>query len=155
MNSAPIPSTLQRGFTLIELMVVVVIVSIMLAVGMMSFGRNEASQIRQTTVQTQALLQGVCDQAAFNQGLYLLAVDEEGLTPYRQLKGEWVVADQISPLVWPPNLTVAWQTDPLQSKRLGIKDGWLCWPGGMVTPGSIWIEANQLSWNDSLRFELK
>ncbi|MBE0494039.1 MAG: prepilin-type N-terminal cleavage/methylation domain-containing protein [Thiomicrospira sp.] len=144
----------QKGFTLIELMVVVVIIAVVLAAGLMSFGSHEGSQLRAQWAKTQGLIQTACDQAAFKQRLVLIGIDEQGLKVYYQTNGQWTQADNIKTLSWSPGFEVQWRTEPTMQERMQLpQPGWLCWPGGLITEGEIRADGQILAWDQALKFE--
>jgi len=162
-------ATAQSGFTLIELMVVVVIMAVMVSVGMMSLGSNEQATLRAQDRSVKSLLMAVRDQAALKQRLYLVGVDETGLTTYSQTRGEWQVDEKINLLKWPESLLVEWKIDNqtfVQQQSLP-QEGWVFWPSGDVLAGSIILRNldNQsfvrgqetteyiIRWNGLLQFE--
>ena len=136
---------LQKGFTLIELMVVVVIMSVVVAVGMISMGGNEQATVRAQERSAKALLSYVRDKAAIKQQLFLVAPEETGLTTYFLTAGKWQVDPSIDPLVWDESLTITWDIDNTtfaQQQNLP-KEGWVFWPSGDVLAGSIEMTAVQ------------
>ena len=146
----------QAGFTLIELMVVVVIIAVVLAAGLMSFGSHDGGQLREQWAKTQGLIQTACDQAAFKQRLVLIGVDKQGLSVYYQVAGQWTQADNIQPLSWTPETQVEWRAEPSMQQRMQLpKPGWLCWPGGLLTEGEIRADGQVLSWNQTMQFKLE
>lgn len=157
----------QQGFTLIELLVVVAIVAIVLAVGVMSLSSRDQQQQRQQWMQVQSLMQMACDQAAFQQRIYLVAATDSGLAAYYRQAGEWQKAE-LGSLIWPANLSVSWVADTnLQAQWQLPGEGWLCWPDGLMTPGELSIKlrsdvqvgtqrnADVLRWDEGLRFEIQ
>ncbi|MDX1347653.1 MAG: prepilin-type N-terminal cleavage/methylation domain-containing protein [Thiomicrorhabdus chilensis] len=165
----PTRSAVQSGFTLIELMVVVVIMAVVVSVGMMSLGSNEQATLRAQDRNVKSLLMAVRDQAALKQRLYLVGVDESGLTTYSQNRGEWQVDDKIKRLKWPESLIVEWKIDNqtfVKQQNLP-QEGWVFWPSGDVLAGSIILrnldnqafdrdqEATEyaIRWNGLLQFE--
>ena len=69
----------QAGFTLIELMVVVVIVSVLLASAVLSLKPNESATLRQQTIAFKGALIAMCDQATFDQHIYVLVPKKKGI----------------------------------------------------------------------------
>jgi len=139
MNVPHQSAKLQTGFTLIELMVVVVIMSVVVAVGMISMGGNEQATVRAQERSAKALLSYVRDKAAIKQQLFLVAPDEAGLTAYRLTAGKWQTDEGVEPLVWDERLTITWDinnTAFAQQQNLP-KPGWVFWPSGDVLAGSI------------------
>ncbi|AEG31769.1 prepilin-type N-terminal cleavage/methylation domain-containing protein [Thiomicrospira cyclica] len=153
----------QQGFTLIELLVVVAIIAIVLAVGVMSLSGRDHQQQRQQWVQIQSLIQMACDQAAFQQRIYLVAVNDSGLEAYYRQSGEWQKAE-LHGLTWPDNQLISWVADTnLQAQWQMPAEGWLCWPDGLVTAGELAIKlisdtqstVEVLRWDEGLRFEIQ
>ncbi len=161
----------QRGFTLIELMVVVVIISVVVSVGMMSLGSNEQATLRAEERSVKALLSYVRDQAAMKQRLYLVAVDEQGLSAYSQQRGKWELDSDIAPLKWSESLVVEWKIDNQQfAQQQNLpKEGWVFWPSGDVMAGAILLNIRSdavntreqepssysVHWNGLLQFDSK
>ncbi|WP_373019687.1 prepilin-type N-terminal cleavage/methylation domain-containing protein [Thiomicrorhabdus sp.] len=140
----------QSGFTLIELMVVVVIMSVVVTVGMMSIGSSEQATLRSQERSVKSLLSFVRDQAALKQRLYLVAVDEKGLSAYSQQRGKWQKDEKIDSLAWSESLQVEWTIDNQQFARQQNlpREGWVFWPSGDVMAGSVLFSPRS---NSSLR----
>ncbi|WP_019557961.1 prepilin-type N-terminal cleavage/methylation domain-containing protein [Thiomicrorhabdus arctica] len=157
----------EGGFTLIEVMVVVVIISIVLSVGMLSLSQNEESQLRTQTIKVKSFLKFVSDLSAFEQKMYLVVPEKTGLTVFRSDKGIWESSTKVSAMSW--LVEAEWQVEPSAVRRYELpKPGWVFWPSGEVTPGSITlmtlsqklkqqevIEPQVIQWNVFLQFEGK
>ncbi len=155
----------ESGFTLIEVMVVVVIISIVLSVGMLSLNQNEQNQLRAQTIKVKSLLEFVSDLSAFDQKMYLVVPEATGLTAYRSVKGVWEPSSKVDAMSWV--VEAEWQTEPSAVQRYELpKSGWVFWPSGEVTPGSITlmtlsqklqqqevIEPLVIQWNVFLQFD--
>jgi general secretion pathway protein H len=158
-------SASERGFTLIEVMVVVVIISIVLSVGMLSLSHNEQSQLRSQTIKVKGLLAFVSDLSALDQKMYLVVPEKSGLTAYRSVKGAWEPSSKVNALSWV--VEADWQTEQKSALRFDLpKPGWVFWPSGEVTPGSITLmtlsqkmqqqevtEPQVIKWNVFLQFK--
>lgn len=158
----------QSGFTLIELMVVLVIVSVIVSVGMLSMGSSEQATLRAQERSAKALLSYVRDLSALKQRIYLVAPDEQGLSTYVLTQGRWQLDSSITPLQWQPGITLDWQIDNanfnLQPEL--PKAGWVFWPSGDVLAGEMSMQTAQnsqslldnevssysFSWNGLLQF---
>ena len=154
----------ENGFTLIEVMVVLVIISIVMGVGMLSLNQNEQNQLRVQTNKVKSLLEFVSDLSAFDQKMYLVVPEATGLTAYRSDKGVWEIASKVNAMDWV--VEAEWQTEPSAVQRYELpKPGWVFWPSGEVTPGSIslmtlsqkmqqqeTIEPQVIQWNVFLQF---
>lgn len=155
----------ENGFTLIEVMVVVVIISIVLSVGMLSLNQNEQNQLRAQTIKVKSLLEFVSDLSALEQKMYLVVPETTGLTTYRSVKGVWEPSSKVSAMSWV--VEAEWQTEPSVVQRYELpKPGWVFWPSGEVTHGSITlmtlsqklqqqkvIEPLMIQWNVFLQFD--
>lgn len=142
-------------------MVVVAIVAVLLAVATLSLGGRDHQQQRQQWTQIQSMLQMACDQAAFHQRIYLVAVTEQGLQAYRRQSGDWLPTD-MKTVKWAETFQVEWQLDSeLQEAWQLPQPGWLCWPNGLVSEGEIRLlstahntpsSEQRLRWDEELNF---
>ncbi|MEA3405617.1 MAG: prepilin-type N-terminal cleavage/methylation domain-containing protein [Pseudomonadota bacterium] len=139
------PVQRQLGFTLIELMVVMMIISVVVSVGMISMGGNEQSTLRAQERSVKALLSYVRDQSALKQQLYLVAADETGLTTYHLVKGRWQQDSTVEVLSWQDGLSVEWEVEnsPFTQQQDLPKEGWVFWPSGDVLAGAVFIQSLQ------------
>lgn len=128
----------QRGFTLIELMVVVVIMAVVLSVGMLSLRPSDSALLNTQQGQLKSLLRLASDHAAFEQTLYLIAPNQEGLTTYVFTDQAWSVSPKVAFLPWQAGLNVEWNTDLTFAQQNQLPQaGWLFWPSGEVLPGEV------------------
>ncbi|QAB14622.1 prepilin-type N-terminal cleavage/methylation domain-containing protein [Hydrogenovibrio thermophilus] len=148
----------QKGFTLIELMVVVVIVAILLTAVVISIQPSESSKVRQQIGAVKGWMQSVCDRATFDQHIYVMMPTQTGMTFARQVKQAWSTPPNARELVWLDGLTVDWQINdatPLQQTL--PKPGWLCWPSGEMLGGELQFTLGKtqrtLRWNAIGQFE--
>jgi len=149
----------QAGFTLIELMVVVIIISLLLTAGMLALRPSESARLQQTLAQVRTWLQSSCDQAAFAGTLVAIVPSEQALKALMLRQDRWVSLESEFPR--PEGVQWRWQgvrpvpedTAPLHQRA------WLCWPEGEMTPGSLTArvdgEADRLRWDDWGRFVLE
>lgn len=154
----------QLGFTLLELMVVVVILAILLSFAIVSLKPNQSAELRKQTVAFKGALITICDQSAFDQHIYALIPSKKGIQIQRLVKGSWQASGlkmvNESSLNWNEAITVSWDLNDELAKSYGLKQaGWMCWPSGEVNAGSISFKLNELShdlqWNEILDFTLK
>ncbi len=157
----------QKGFTLIELMVVVVIVSVVTSISIMSLGTSDQNKLTTQQNQLKSLLKLVRDQATFDRKLYLIVPDEKGLTTHVFIKNQWKKSSKIEFIAWQPALTVVWEVDESFAQKQQLPDaGWMFWPTGDVLDGAIAFSVGgdkftapkkediaKVSWNDILQFE--
>lgn len=161
--TASLKVKLQRGFTLIELIVVLVIMGVVVSVGVISLGSFNQDLAENQRANIQSLLQQVADQSAFSQKLFLITPDESGLTTYWLKDKKWQVADTLSAMPWQAGFKVDWDVDENLTSQQKLPDpGWLFWPSGEVIPGEIVLTGVSdnstslvvtLSWNEALEFE--
>lgn len=136
----------------------VVIVAVLLAAGVISLGGRDNQQQRQIWTQTQSMLQMACDQAAFNQRVYLVSVSEQGLEAYYRQQGEWQPA-KINKVSWTAEQPKAWTVNEQLTELWQLPEmGWLCWPSGLVSEGEIRMSNSGsateqvLRWDEGLNF---
>ncbi|WEJ62520.1 prepilin-type N-terminal cleavage/methylation domain-containing protein [Thiomicrorhabdus lithotrophica] len=156
----------QKGFTLIELMVVVVIMSVVVSVGVLSLARFNQDLAENQQAKIESFFKQVADQSAFSQKLYLIAPDDKGLSVYRFLNAEWLADESMDSLIWHEGFRVSWELDEhfVQQQNLP-RSGWLFWPSGEVVAGKIVLgnltsEPNEsasdseitIDWNEALEF---
>jgi len=151
----------QKGFTLIELMVVVVIISVVVSVGVVSMGRVNFDIGATEKAKIQTLLKQVSDESAFKQKLLLLVPDDKGLKLYVKKDFKWQPDESIEALQWHEAFEAEWELDSLQARQLKLPEaGWLFWPSGDVTPGKIKLislnnddkESVLIEWDSLLQF---
>lgn len=150
----------QAGFTLIELMVVVVILAILLSVATLAFSPSDSAKLNQQAMQFKGALQQACDEAIFSQNVQALVPSKTGISLFSMQQGEWQAATSVRPLNWVPGITVDWQVE----NQLGIQEtlpnpAWLCWPTGEILPGSVTFQLGgqklSMSWTPLLQFTMK
>lgn len=157
--------TKQSGFTLIELMIVVVIVGIVAGIGVMSLGANDGAKSRQTAKQVQGLLQSAYDQASFKQQVVLVYPDEssEPVT-LRSLvwNNAWNKNEHLNDLPLAEGFQYRWEMPESSQASFPIPTkGWLFWPSGETTAGSLIWQAEVgkfkqesiLSWTAAMKFD--
>ena len=84
----------QQGFTLIEIVVVVVIISLVITMTTISIGNPQEKRLKQSSNRVAVLLQLAQEQAIFNSQDYALSVWESGYAFYAytlvdEKKNEW------------------------------------------------------------------
>lgn len=152
----------QQGFTLIELMVVVVIMAVVVSVGVLSLGRINQDLGSSQQAKIESMLKQVQDESAFKQKLFLLVPSEQGLTPYWFVNQQWQAHSEIEPYQWHSGFHREWQINETLTRQQNLPEpGWLFWPSGDVTEGQIKLQlmseeaGNQpvvIEWNSTLEF---
>lgn len=152
----------QKGFTLIELMVVLVIVAVLLSAMTQSFKFGSSDELRSEQAKIRGLLVNLQDQASFSGQPLLLTVDQKGMQTWQFSKGDWQPANRFADYRWPEGVKVDWQFNELETQQRNLPaGGWLFWPSGEVSAGKIAlsIEENRqevlrvLEWNGVLEFD--
>jgi general secretion pathway protein H len=161
LSRSPPKLTDQAGFTLIELMVVVVIMAVVVAVGVLSLGRLNQDATNGQQVRVEQYFKQVADEAVFRQKLLLLVPDEKGLNLYSKQEYKWQPDNAIESYQWPESFEVEWQFDETIARQQKLKNpGWIIWPSGEVVPGKITLKlisesdeaAAVIEWNQLLEF---
>jgi len=147
----------QKGFTLIELMVVVVILAVVLSAATLALTPSESARLNQQSLQLKGALQQTCDQAVFQQKIHALLVDKKGMTMRMLSRNQWQPVDAIKDVPWVDGVMATWESQPEFQTRFGLPgDGWLCWPTGEILPGLVKMRmdqlAKQLSWTPLMKF---
>ncbi len=144
----------QKGFTLIELMVVVVIMAVVVSVGVVSLGSFNQNLTATEQAKLQSYLKQVSDEAAFKQRLYLLVPDESGLSLYAKINFQWQAEQSIEKFAWHEGFEASWQLDETMVRQQQLPQaGWLFWPSGEVTPGLIKLDMADQNENQTLSVE--
>jgi len=153
-------TTAQSGFTLIELMVVLVVMAVVVSVGIMSFASLNQDAVSSQKNRIQQYLKQVSDEAAFKQKLLLVIPDEKGLTAYSKVNVEWQADAAVESYRWPEHLNAEWVLDETLVERQRLPGaGWMFWPNGDVVEGKIVLqmkadreETASIEWNTLLVF---
>lgn len=157
-----VKSKKQQGFTLIELMVVVVIMAVVISAGVSAMGRVNQNLAENQQASIQSLLQQAADESAFSQTLFLVMPNATGLSTYWLKNDQWQQIEFLKPFTWHPSFKAEWQLDEQFAKQQQLPGpGWLFWPSGEVMAGEVVLtslsndadaEQRRLSWNESLEF---
>ncbi len=151
----------EKGFTLIELMVVLVVVAILLSAMTQSFRFGSSDELRSEQAKLRGLLLNVSDLAVFEGKPYLLTPDQKGLQVWKWSSGEWRAQTKIADYEWPENIEPTWQLETKVPNYLQLPaEGWLFWPSGEVSDGKIELIVEEkeqevsryLEWNRLLEF---
>lgn len=159
----------QKGFTLIELMVVVVIVSVVTSMSLLSLSGGDQSKLTAQQNQLKTLLSLVRDQSTFDRKLYLVVPDEKGLTTHVFYQNKWKESPKVEFLAWKSGLIVQWSVDEVFAQKQQLpEEGWMFWPTGEVLEGDISFAIGgdkftapkkenivTVSWNDILQFDVE
>lgn len=155
-------STSQQGFTLIELMVVIVILAVLLSTAVMSLKPSESAELRKQTIAFKGALIAICDKSAFDQHIYVIVPEKNKFSIKRLQQGSWLDVQLIDErsMLWHEAVKVSWSLNEELAKSYGLeKAGWMCWPSGEVNAGEITFKLNHLSnhlqWNEILDFTLE
>lgn len=152
----------QQGFTLLELMVVVVILAVLLSAAVVSLQPNQAAELRKQSVAFKGALIAMCDKSAFDQHIYALVPGDKAIGIYTLVKGKWQETSlgliSSKALNWNPAIKVDWELNEDLSKSYGLQEaGWMCWPSGEANAGNITFRLNELTniveWNEILDFK--
>lgn len=159
----------QAGFTLIELMVVLVIVAVVMGVTVLSLSSNEKSRLNAQKNQLKSYLSLVRDQSTFDLKLYLVAPDQQGLKTLVFDKDSWKIASKVAPLVWQDGVMADWRLDSTFAHRQQLPSaGWIFWPSGEVLSGKVTFTLqggaqsqaqaeseldNSVAWNNLLKYK--
>lgn len=81
----------QQGFTLIEIMVVVVMAAILMGAVMMSFPQTDKALLKENASRFSALLSLAQDESILQSRDMALAINENGYEYFRRESGEWAV----------------------------------------------------------------
>ena len=88
-NNGSVKMQRQSGFTLVEIIVVMVIVGILVTVVTLSFGNSQARQGRDYLRQISALIDLATEQAVFNSRDYGLSFSKQGYRFFELEDGIW------------------------------------------------------------------
>ena len=147
----------MRGFTLLELLVVLLIVGILLRAARLSLAPDATRQLRQQAAKLQAWMQWQCDEGALRQSVVAFVPQKRAIQAFRSEKSGWKKVGN-PPFQLPEAMTLA----VVRAERLPALDGrgWRCWPEGEWTPGALRLRAAsgerlRLKWDGFGRFHME
>ncbi len=102
-----------RGFTLIEIMVVVIIISIVTAVALLSVDVTGHQKARTFAKELQFMMRHISNESVLTGNPYALEFDRKAqkLTPLVYISGAWRRATEIELLDWDPPMTIKMVAD--------------------------------------------
>lgn len=147
----------QKGFTLIELMVVVVILAVLVSVATLSFTPSDSVKLNQQTLELKGALQQTCDEAIFSQKVQALVPSKKGVSLFALDQKKWQTVSSVKALTWLSGISVDWHVEDRLSTQAALPSpGWLCWPTGEILPGSVTFklgeQSTHMSWTPLLKF---
>jgi general secretion pathway protein H len=156
--------TRSRGFTLIEIMVVLVIMSVFLSIVILGFERIESRRVEQQADELVIWLKYVADSAIFDGVVYGIDLTPESLQVYGLSRGQWSQALAIETFLVAAPITINFQVEQQDraintivesdKKDAPVLPELVLMPGGTIEPaGSFIVTAEQQSplsvyWND-------
>ncbi len=102
------PITLQNGFTLIEIMIVLVIIAIMSGVAVLSVGSASYSQFQGEAVKISNTLEIIADESVYTNSVITCIVKPDGFICRGYRNGEWrdINLKNLISWSWPKNITI-------------------------------------------------
>ncbi len=103
-----LPITLQRGFTLLEIMIVLVIIAIMSGVTVLSIGSASYSQFQGEAVKISNTLEIIADESVYTNSVIACSVKPNGFICRGYRNGEWrdINLKNLISWSWPKNITI-------------------------------------------------
>ncbi len=102
------PITLQRGFTLIEIMIALVIIAIMSGVAVLSVGSASYSQFKGESVKISNTLEIIADEAVYTNSVITCSVKPNAFICRGYRNGEWrdINLQHLASWSWPKDITI-------------------------------------------------
>jgi general secretion pathway protein H len=157
--------TRSRGFTLIEIMVVLVIMSVFLSIVILGFERIESRRVEQQADELVMWLKYVADSSIFDGVVYGIDLTPDTLQAYGYSRGRWSQSLSIEKFVIKAPIEIEFQAGQdanltataVESDKedVAVVPELVLMPGGTVEPkGSFVVTAKQqnsisIYWNDS------
>jgi type II secretion system protein H len=155
----------SRGFTLIEIMVVLVIMTVFLAIVILGFERIESRRVQQQADELTIWLKYVADSAIFDGVVYGVDLSPDTLQAYGYSRGQWGQSLTMEKFIFKAPIAIEFQlgqdasliatADKNDKIDVAVMPELVFMPGGIVEPkGSFVISAKQqdsinIYWNDS------
>jgi type II secretion system protein H len=157
--------TRSRGFTLIEIMVVLVIMTVFLAIVILGFERIESRRVEQQADELTMWLKYVADSSIFDGVVYGIDLTPDTLQTYGYSRGQWSQSLSMEKFVIKAPIEIEFQTGQDASliaaaverdkEDVAVVPELVFMPGGTIEPkGSFIVTAKQqnsisIYWNDN------
>jgi general secretion pathway protein H len=155
----------SRGFTLIEIMVVLVIMSVFLSIVILGFERIESRRVQQQADELIMWLKYVADSAIFDGVVYGVDLSPDTLQAYGYSRGQWGQSLTLEKFIIKAPIAIEFQlgqgasliatADKNDNVDAAVVPELVFMPGGIVEPnGSFIVSAKQqnsinIYWDDS------
>jgi general secretion pathway protein H len=157
--------TRSRGFTLIEIMVVLVIMTVFLAIVILGFERIESRRVEQQADELTMWLKYVADSSIFDGVVYGIDLTPDTLQAYGYSRGQWSQSLSMEKFVIKAPIEIEFQAGQDASliaagvesdkEDVAVVPELVLMPGGTIEPkGSFIVTAKQqnsisIYWNDN------
>ena len=130
----------QKGFTLFEMLIVVVIMAMMFATVTIGFGRGEAQRFISEAQQLQAWMSNIQNQSVLTSTTWGARFEEGSAKAYVLSGAEWQAATEVEPYELAPGIELSHLLDDESEEGAGeqIEPQLVVLPTGqMIPPGNV------------------
>lgn len=149
----------QRGFTLIEVLVAVVIIAVMITTATLGFGRGDSQRFVGQAEQMQIWLDNILNEAILSSNTWGVAVDQNQLIPLVWDTSGWLKAADIEAFIVNEPLQLA-HIRATEAKALRLTPDYIVLPTGQIMPPSTLALSSaehrvKINWPDTGKIALE